>query len=289
MNARDAGLPVELPGARLRRLRATDIEAFQAYRAMPELARYQGWTPQSDADALTFLQVMARAPLFQPGEWIQLGIADACSDRLLGDVGLFLAADGRSGEVGFTLHPDAQGRGLATASVAAAVQLFFAQTEAERMLASTDTRNTPSLRLLQRLGFDDLETRDAIFRGEPCRESHLSLSRDAASPYAYGWEFEVRPGCEAEFEQHYGPDGSWARLFRQSPGYVGTLLLRDRGHPNRYVTIDRWRSAAEYNRFQSDFAAAYRQLDAECERLTVAERALGEWADVPGAAGARAP
>ena len=66
MNA--AGLPCPLPGARLRRLRAEDLAAFQAYRAIPELGRYQGWTPQSDADAATFLANMAQAPMFTPGD-----------------------------------------------------------------------------------------------------------------------------------------------------------------------------------------------------------------------------
>ena len=180
MNA--AGLPCPLPGARLRRLRAEDLAAFQAYRAIPELGRYQGWTPQSDADAATFLANMAQAPLFTPGEWVQLGIADASSDRLLGDVGLFLAADGRSGEVGFTLEPAAQGRGLATAAVAAALELFFQRTQAQSMLAITDTRNGPSLRLLRRLGFQEVETRTAIFRGERCDETVLRLARQAALP-----------------------------------------------------------------------------------------------------------
>ena len=283
MNA--SALPCPLPGARLRRLRAEDLDAFQAYRAIPELGRYQGWTPQSEDDALAFLREMAEAPLFAPGAWVQLGIADAATDRLLGDVGLFLAADGRSGEVGFTLEPAAQGRGLATAAVAAAMQLFFVRTQAESLVAITDTRNAPSLRLLQRLGFQPIETRAAMFRGERCDEMVLCLARQSALPYAYGWEFEVRPGLEAEFERHYGPDGSWARLFRQAPGYVETLLLRDRAQPNRYVTIDRWRSAAEHQRFKVDFAAQYQALDAQCERLTHSERALGEWTDVgPGTA-----
>lgn len=107
------------------------------------------------------------------------------------------------------------------------------------------------------------------------------MNADPGRPYAYGWEFEVRPGLESEFERHYGPDGSWARLFRLAPGYVETLLLRDRAQPNRYVTIDRWRSAAEHDRFKADFAEQYRRLDAECEQLTLAERALGEWTDLP--------
>jgi len=190
----EPALPCPLPGAHLRRLRADDLDAFQAYRAIPELGRYQGWTPQSDDEALAFLRGMAEAPLFEPGQWIQLGIADAASDRLIGDVGLFLAADARSGEVGFTLEPGAQGRGLATAAVAAALRLLFASTGAQQVFATADTRNAPSLRLLLRLGFQIVETSEAVFRGEPCRETLMVLSREAAARGGTGPDALPTPG-----------------------------------------------------------------------------------------------
>ena len=41
-------LPQEFRGGRLRRMRPEDLTAFQAYRALPELGRYQGWSPMSD-------------------------------------------------------------------------------------------------------------------------------------------------------------------------------------------------------------------------------------------------
>jgi hypothetical protein len=47
--------------------------------------------------------------------------------------------------------------------------------------------------------------------------------------FAYIWEFRVDPSAQADFEFEYGPSGSWAALFRQAPGYIDTLLLRDTG------------------------------------------------------------
>ncbi len=110
-------LPREFFGGRLRRLRPPDREAFQAYRTMPELGRYQGWSSMSDVEALEFLAKMNRAPLFTLGEWVQLGIAEAESERLVGDIGLHLSEDGGTGEVGFTLQPSVQGRGIAGRAV----------------------------------------------------------------------------------------------------------------------------------------------------------------------------
>ena len=39
------------------------------------------------------------------------------------------------------------------------------------------------------------------------------------------WEFQVRPGRESEFESHYGPDGTWARLFRSAEGYLSLIHI----------------------------------------------------------------
>ena len=96
--------------------------------------------------------------------------------------------------------------------------------------------------------------------------------------YCYLWEFQVKPGLEAEFERHYGASGTWARLFRQSPDYLETLLLKDKSAPQRYLTVDRWRSQAGCQAFRDDFAEQYAQLDQQCEQLTVSERGLGEYA-----------
>ena len=91
------------------------------------------------------------------------------------------------------------------------------------------------------------------------------------------WEFRVKTGREAEFEQAYGPNGEWAELFRRGAGYLGTELLRDEADPRRYLTIDRWTSSAAYEAFRSQWADEYVRLDQRCEALTESEAALGSW------------
>ncbi|MGD8379404.1 MAG: antibiotic biosynthesis monooxygenase [Gammaproteobacteria bacterium] len=95
--------------------------------------------------------------------------------------------------------------------------------------------------------------------------------------YACIWEFYVDPGHEADFLRHYGPGGSWERLFRQAPGYIETLLLHDRESRLRYITIDRWRSLEDYKAFRRDFAGEYLRLDEQCAALTTRETSLGEY------------
>lgn len=89
------------------------------------------------------------------------------------------------------------------------------------------------------------------------------------------WHYHVTPGREADFETYYGASGPWIALFRQAPGYLETVLLRDVARPDEYVTFDRWRSAEDYARFHAVYRDEYARLDAGAESLTTMERHLG--------------
>lgn len=177
-NASAAQLRLAFPGGLVRRLRTSDLAAFQAYRSIPELGRFQGWSSMSEAEALSFLAEMSEAPLFTPGDWVQLGIAERETDQLIGDIGIFVSADGLNGEIGFTLAPSAQGRGVATAAARQALQLLFDVTRVKQVLGITDSRNVRSVRLLERVGFRHQESRSTVFRGEPCVEEVYALARN---------------------------------------------------------------------------------------------------------------
>ena len=165
-------------GFMLRRLASDDLPEFQAYRHDPELGRYQGWSPMSDEEATAFLREMNTAPLLNPGNWTQIGIAEPDSGLLIGDIGVFLDQDGRYAEVGFTLARHAQGRGVAAAAVRETVNLIFAATEVDRVFGITDARNCASVRLLERVGMRKTEATNAVFRGEQCVEYVYAVLRN---------------------------------------------------------------------------------------------------------------
>ena len=89
------------------------------------------------------------------------------------------------------------------------------------------------------------------------------------------WEFRPRPGMELEFERVYGPSGTWAQLFAQGEGFVGTELNRDFRDSSRYLTMDFWVSRKAFEAFRDAHVAAYQVIDKECEALTAEEKALG--------------
>ena len=170
-------LPVILDDVTLRRLRPADLAAFQQYRGDPEVGLYQGWHPTPDAEALDFLVRMREAPALEKGCWFQYGVAERVSDRLIGDVGVCLSADGARIEIGFSFGREWQGRGWATQTLRASLGLLFEHSAACDIVAVTDTRNTASIRLLERCALRLDKTEQAIFRGLPCSEHHYRIAR----------------------------------------------------------------------------------------------------------------
>ena len=91
------------------------------------------------------------------------------------------------------------------------------------------------------------------------------------------WQFEIAEEKVAAFEAAYGPEGAWARLFRTSPDYRGTELLRDAYIPDSYLTIDRWTSEEAFRAFRRDHDAGYEALDRTCDALTSRETRIGAY------------
>jgi len=170
-------LPIHGERIILRRLSADDLAVFQAYRHDPDVGLYQGWEPQSDSEALTFIKEMESSVPFLLGKWMQLAIADRQTNLLIGDIGLFVAADGKSAQIGFTLCAQAQERGLGSEAVSLALQLLFQNTAIDYIEGITDARNLASIRLLDRMSMRKMATLPAVFNNEPCIEYTYAISR----------------------------------------------------------------------------------------------------------------
>ncbi len=91
------------------------------------------------------------------------------------------------------------------------------------------------------------------------------------------WQFRPHPARVAEFTTAYGPDGDWARLFSRGAGYLGTELLAPASPGGAYLTVDRWRSEADWEAFRSTHAADYRALDERLAGLCAFEAELGSF------------
>lgn len=102
----------------------------------------------------------------------------------------------------------------------------------------------------------------------------------AKGQYVYVWTFQVKTGCEVQFEKIYGPQGLWVQLFRKSPGYLATELIRDTDRRGRYVTVDTWQDEASHRAFREQYDKEFKVLDQQCEQLTESEELIGHFVKV---------
>jgi RimJ/RimL family protein N-acetyltransferase len=161
----------------LRRFDEGDLQALVDYRNDPEVARYQGWSAFTPAEAQRFIREVQHASIGVPGAWFQVAIAARHTNRLLGDIGFCVDADQPTQmELGFTLARTAQGQGYAREAVHAWLALVFQHTPITQVLAITDSRNNPSRKLLQALGMVWVRTDEREFKGEVCLEETYLLT-----------------------------------------------------------------------------------------------------------------
>ena len=139
----------------LRPFRAEDLAAFVAYRSAPDVARFQSWDEgYSMADAEQFLVSQQGLVFGRPGEWLQLAAVDRVGGELCGDCAVRVVPyQPATAEVGVTVAPGHQGRGLAGEALAAVMTRLFEGYEIHRIYAQADDRNTAIHRVLERLGF----------------------------------------------------------------------------------------------------------------------------------------
>jgi heme-degrading monooxygenase HmoA len=97
----------------------------------------------------------------------------------------------------------------------------------------------------------------------------------SGSQYVIVWEFRVRQEKEKEFVEKYGAEGSWARFFKGSKGFIRTELVRDVADHLRFITLDYWQTEADFDDFRKQHLAEYQRLDREFEGLTEQETRLG--------------
>lgn len=137
----------------LRPITDTDNTAVFAYRSDAATNQYQGFIPKSLDEVDAFI---ARNPTEwdTPNTWFQLVILERETNTLVGDVGVhFIGKAGQQCEIGCTINKNYQGQGYAPHAMKLIINHLFGALNKQRIIASVDPRNTPSLRLLERLGF----------------------------------------------------------------------------------------------------------------------------------------
>ena len=158
------------PRLHLRRARASDLNALHSVLSDARAMRYWSRPPHTDLEQTrTWLDSMIQAPPQTSCDYVV-----EHAGRVIGKAGCWQVP-----AIGYILHPDAWGRGLAQEALNAVIPKVFASFPIDAITADVDPRNDASVKLLGRLGF--IETHRAartwLVGEEWCDSVYFALAR----------------------------------------------------------------------------------------------------------------
>ena len=147
-------LPLTTERLLLRAFRPDDLDAVHSMFGREDVSRYLNWEPMSREQAASLLERrLTQTKVEQEGDGLAFVLEERSSGRYVGEVILRWISEGsRQGEIGWSLHPDAQGKGYATEAARELLRLGFEDMGLHRIVAECDPRNLASIRIMERLG-----------------------------------------------------------------------------------------------------------------------------------------
>ena len=137
----------------LRTVTNDDVDALYRIFSHPEVMRYWGAPPLADRNGAIEL-VKEIQDGFQQQRALKWGIAKRTDDYVIGTATLFnFNFDNGRAEIGYSLARDHWGNGYCNEALTALINYAFDQLNLRRIEADVDPRNGPSIRTLERLGF----------------------------------------------------------------------------------------------------------------------------------------
>lgn len=187
-NPQPPALPIHTERLTLRRTLLEDAAAMTRAWADPAFSQYLLLPPQNAAEVA--FETHRRAQPRHPGETqSMLALVMEHEGTAVGSVVLFFNGAGVScAEIGWTLHPGAGGKGLATEAARAILALAFEHYGVRRVVANLDAANDRSAALAERLGMRREVHRLADFwsKGRWTDSYEYAILRDE-------WKAEQRP------------------------------------------------------------------------------------------------
>jgi len=173
-------IPIATQRLVLRPVRREDAASVATRRSDPATATYQSWEvpyPLPAAEALIAEVMEMGGP--ESDEWYMIAIADPGSNEMLGDLALHLTWQGRTAELGYTLDPQARGKGYAAEAVDGLLDYLFDTLGVTRVEADLHPDNISSARVLERTGFryEGLTRSDYWVGNEVSDSSHYAMLR----------------------------------------------------------------------------------------------------------------
>lgn len=150
---------LETERLRLRQSRPADAEAMLAVLSSEDVCRYYDLSPLTNLEETSGL-IARQAAAFANKERFRWVLARKDDDIVIGSCGLSRWDEAaQQAEIGYELSPDWQGRGLMGEALTAMLAFGFDKMQLGKIEANVVPENEASLRLLRRLGFQEIELR----------------------------------------------------------------------------------------------------------------------------------
>jgi len=128
--------------------------AIHRYRSDSVTNRYQGWIPNDVEDVVSFIANRTFPEINVKGTWFQLVVTLRATGEIIGDIGMhFLGNRNEQVELGCTIAREQQGKGYAKEALTEVISYLFDTLDKQRLIASIDPANIPSVKLFESLGF----------------------------------------------------------------------------------------------------------------------------------------
>ncbi len=135
----------------LRKLELVHKNELLHYRSDKDISKYQGFKPKNILDVEAFIRDNT-VEMNVEGTWFQMGIF--YSTQIIGDFGIhFLHPDNKQCEIGYTIAKQYHRRGFGMEAVVGVINFLFTDLQKHRLIASVDTENYASIKLLEKVGF----------------------------------------------------------------------------------------------------------------------------------------
>lgn len=146
--------PIRTARLELRPFSEGDLDDFVAMYSFEEVMRYiYGDVLDEETGREKLAKKCGQSAIQAEGDVLSLAIVLPETGRVIGDIVLkYVSSDHSQGEVGFIVHPDAQGHGYAPEATETLLRLGFEELGLHRICGRCDLRNDASAAVMRKLG-----------------------------------------------------------------------------------------------------------------------------------------
>lgn len=140
---------------KLRAYRTEDWERVHIYGSNADFSKYEFWGPNSVEDTYKFVAEMVDQSNSNPRYKFDFAVCLKENDLLIGGCGIRRETETSNvANLGWAINPEFQSKGFATEAARALIDFGFKELGLAVIYATCDTRNTPSFKVMEKLGME---------------------------------------------------------------------------------------------------------------------------------------